>query len=238
MMRNKILAALALVSVSVTSASAYDSRQLGKKTIDFQQNPIDFPDDYYSNHSMGCMLLQECKEGIVEVTSAKSFEDYYGVSFILGQEFDELLDAVNKVGSKVYIAPEAYFPVGHRGVYHTVSNDFYLNDRFMDKSHVIMAVMRHEGWHAAQDCMAGTIENNMIAIIKNEEDVPKFWADMATRTYPENALPWEKEATWAGRTEWMTADALKACAAGEMWKVYEPTPLTREYLVKEGYIKD
>ena len=90
----------------------------------------------------------------------------------------------------------------------------------------------------AQDCMAGTIENNMIAIIKNEEDVPKFWADMATRTYPENALPWEKEATWAGRTEWMTADALKACAAGEMWKVYEPTPLTREYLVKEGYIKD
>ena len=147
MMRNKILAALALVSVSVTSASAYDSRQLGKKTIDFQQNPIDFPDDYYSNHSMGCMLLQECKEGIVEVTSAKSFEDYYGVSFILGQEFDELLDAVNKVGSKVYIAPEAYFPVGHRGVYHTVSNDFYLNDRFMDKSHVIMAVMGHEGWH-------------------------------------------------------------------------------------------
>ena len=103
-MRNKILAALALVSVSVTSASAYDSRQLGKKTIDFQQNPIDFPDDYYSNHSMGCMLLQECKEGIVEVTSAKSFEDYYGVSFVLGQEFDELLDAVNKVGSKVYIA--------------------------------------------------------------------------------------------------------------------------------------
>ena len=238
MMRNKILAALALISVSVTSASAYDSRQLGKKTIDFQQNPINFPDDYYSNHSMGCMLLQECKEGIVEVTSAKSFEDYYGVSFILGQEFNELLDAVNKVGSKVYIAPEAYFPVGHRGVYHTVSNDFYLNDRFMDKSHVIMAVMRHEGWHAAQDCMAGTIDNNFIAIIKNEEDVPKFWADMATRTYPENALPWEKEATWAGRTEWMTADALQACAAGEMWKVYEPTPLTREYLVKEGYIKE
>ena len=238
MMRNKILAALALVSVSVTSASAYDSRQLGKKTIDFQQNPIDFPDDYYSNHSMGCMLLQECKEGIVEVTSRKSFENYYGVSFNLGQEFDELLDAVNKVGSKVYIAPESYFPVGHRGVYHTVSNDFYLNDRFMDKSHVIMAVMRHEGWHAAQDCMAGTIENNMIAIIKNEEDVPKFWADMATRTYPESALPWEKEATWAGRTEWMTTDALKACAEGEMWKVYEPTPLTREYLVEEGYIKE
>ena len=27
-----------------------------------------------------------------------------------------------------------------------------------------------------------------------------------------------------------------AVAAGEMWKVYEPTPLTRKYLVEEGYI--
>ena len=238
MMKVKFLTALALLSVSMTSASAYDSRQLGKKNIDFQQNPIDYPDDYYSNHSMGCMLLQECKEGIVEVTSRKSFENYYGVSLDLGQEFDELLEAVNKVGSKVFIAPESYFPVGHRGVYHTVSNNFYLNDRFMDRTHVIMSVMRHEGWHAAQDCMAGTIKNNMIAIIKPEEEVPKFWADMATKTYPESALPWEKEATWAGRTEWMTTNALKACAAGEMWKVYEPTPLTREYLVKEGYIKE
>ena len=238
MMKVKFLTALALLSVSMTSASAYDSRQLGKKNIDFQQNPIDYPDDYYSNHSMGCMLLQECKEGIVEVTSRKSFENYYGVSLDLGQEFDELLEAINKVGSKVFIAPESYFPVGHRGVYHTVSNNFYLNDRFMNRKHVIMSVMRHEGWHAAQDCMAGTIENNMIAIIKPEEEVPKFWADMATKTYPESALPWEKEATWAGRTEWMTTNALKACATGEMWKVYEPTPLTREYLVKEGYIKE
>ena len=40
-----------------------------------------------------------------------------------------------------------------------------------------MSVMRHEGWHAAQDCMAGTIENSMIAIIMNEEDVPEMWAE-------------------------------------------------------------
>ena len=29
--------------------------------------------------------------------------------------------------------------------------------------------MRHEGWHADQDCMAGTIDNSMIGIIKPEE---------------------------------------------------------------------
>ncbi len=45
-----------------------------------------------------------------------------------------------------------------------------------------------------------------------------------------------KEATWAGKTEGMTSDALAACANGNMWEIYPPTPLTREYLVKEGYI--
>ena len=35
--------------------------------------------------------------------------------------------------------------------------------------------MRHEGWHAAQDCMAGTIDNSFIAIIKPQEEVPKMY---------------------------------------------------------------
>ena len=34
----------------------------------------------------------------------------------------------------------------------------------------------------------------------------------------------------------MTMKALKACAAGKMWEVYEPTPLTRKWLEAEGYI--
>ena len=40
-----------------------------------------------------------------------------------------------------------------------------------------------------------------------------------------------------GRTEGMTVDALNACATGAMWTIYEPTPLTRKYLVDEGFIK-
>ena len=35
----------------------------------------------------------------------------------------------------------------------------------------------------------------------------------------------------------MTARALSSCALGTMWTNYEPTPLTRKYLVDEGYIK-
>jgi len=41
-----------------------------------------------------------------------------------------------------------------------------------------------------------------------------------------------------GHTEGATIKALKACKAGNMWTVYEPTPMTREFLVEKGYIKE
>ena len=100
-----------------------------------------------------------------------------------------------------------------------------------------MSVVRHEGWHAAQDCMAGTIDNSMIAIIKPADEVPEIWQEMVKRTYPAQAQPWEAEATWAGKTENMTQEALESCARGTMWTDYEPTPLTREWLEENNYIK-
>ena len=30
--------------------------------------------------------------------------------------------------------------------------------------------------------------------------------------------------------------ALESCAAGTMWTDYEPTPMTREWLVEKGFI--
>ena len=56
--------------------------------------------------------------------------------------------------------------------------------------------------------MAGTIDNSMIAIIMPEENVPQIWQELVKRTYPVEAQPWEKEATWAGKTEGMTGKAL------------------------------
>ena len=83
-----------------------------------------------------------------------------------------MLVSLNQVGVKVFLAAPKYFPSGHPGVYHTVGNNFFLNRDHMGSPAALMQVMRHEGWHAAQDCMAGTIENSMIAIIKPEESVP------------------------------------------------------------------
>ena len=195
---------------------------------------------YNTNDSMGCMLLRECTDGIQQVNNLLDISSQYPntASFTpIATEFNIMLVSLNRVGVKVFLAPEKYFPVFTRGVYHTVGNNFFLNRKYMNKPGVLMSVMRHEGWHAAQDCMAGTIDNSLIAIIMPEESVPPLWRHMAERTYPESAVPWEAEATWAGKTEGMTADALNACASGRMWIEYEPTPLTRKYLVENGYIK-
>ena len=188
--------------------------------------------------SMGCMLLQECTDGVEEVFSINDIAYKYpsGDYNIVADEFNRMLVALNQVGVKVFLADQKYFPIMHRGVYHTVGNNFFLNERYMDSPATLMMVMRHEGWHAAQDCMAGTIENSMIAIIKPEDEVPMIWRVMAERTYPESAVPWEAEAGWAGRTEKMTMEALQSCARGTMWTDYEPTPMTREWLVQNGYL--
>ena len=221
-MRKTILAMLAAVSLT-TPALADSKITKGYNTMD----------------AMGCMLLRECTDGVKEVFSLLDISSEYPNTdefTFVANEFNNMLSSLNQVGVKVFLADDKYFPINHRGVYHTVGNNFFLNRTHMDRPGVLMQVMRHEGWHAAQDCMAGSIKNSLIAIIKPEEEVPMIWRVMAERSYPANAVPWEAEAGWAGRTEGMTMKALQACAAGEMWKVYEPTPMTREWLVENGFL--
>ena len=221
-MRKTILAMLAAVSLS-TPALADSKITKGYNTMD----------------AMGCMLLRECTDGVKEVFSLLDISSEYPNTAeftFVANEFNNMLSSLNQVGVKVFLADDKYFPVNHRGVYHTVGNNFFLNRTHMGRPGTLMMVMRHEGWHAAQDCMAGSIKNSLIAIIKPEEEVPMIWRVMAERSYPANAVPWEAEAGWAGRTEGMTMKALQACAAGEMWKVYEPTPMTREWLVENGFL--
>ena len=195
---------------------------------------------YYTMDAMGCMMLLECEDGVKKIqSSADLIAEYPDADWgPVADEFDMIVRAFNTIGVGVYLADAKYFPPGHRGVYHTVGNNFFLNRAFMHRPSVLMSVTRHEGWHAAQDCMAGTIENSLVAIIKNEEDVPQIWRTLAERTYLGAAVPWEAEAGWAGRTEGMTQKALESCARGTMWTDYEPTPKTREWLVENGYIKE
>ena len=216
----KVLAVLALLLASPAYAEKVPSK------------------GYYTNDALGCMILGECTKGVVEIKQARDVGAYYkkfGMMDPVRTEFNEMMAAFDKIGVKVFIAPEKYFPPGHRGVYHTVSNNFYLNATLVRRYGTLMSVMRHEGWHAAQDCMAGSIDNSMIAIILPEESVPSIWREITEKTYPKSAVPWEAEAMWAGKTEGMTMKALKSCAAGTMWEDYTPTPLTDKWLKENGY---
>ena len=192
---------------------------------------------YHTMDSLGCLIVGECTDNVRRIKSISDItREYPDRDFsAVADEFNSIIKAFDRIGVGVFLADSKYFPVGHRGVYHTVSNNFFLNDAFMHRQSVLMSVTRHEGWHAAQDCMAGTIDNSLIAIIKPEDSVPKIWREMVERTYPKSAVPWEAEASWAGKTESMTAQALEACATGKMWEIYPPTPMTNEWLVENGY---
>ena len=203
-------------------------------------------DEFFTPHAQGCMLLQECTDHVQELKTVSDLNKHEELAdsdySVIADEFNSLIRSLNTVGAKVFLADMRYFPIGHRGVYHTVGNNFFLNVAHMHRPGTMMSVMRHEGWHAAQDCMAGEIENNFLAIIFPEEDIPKVLQNLVKNTYsdPERrgSIVWEKEAYWAGHTDGMTQKALEVCAGGNMWETYKPTQLTKKYLVKEGYIKE
>ena len=226
MVRSLIPAILTTISLSLGSIALANEEKITQ--------------GFYSMDAMGCMLLRECTKDVEEVHTILDISSNYDNMEEFtphALEFNQMMMAFKEIGVKVFLADERYFPVDHRGAYHTVSNNFFLNKKYMNRPNTLMYVMRHEGWHAAQDCMAGSIKTSMIAIIKPEEEVPMIWRVMAERTYPKSAVPWEAEAAWAGRTEGMTMKALQSCANGTMWTDYKPTPLTYKWLKENNYVK-
>lgn len=195
---------------------------------------------YNSLDSLGCLMLRECTEDVTQVKTLDDVKNHFEDSTfdVNAEELTGLFDALGRSGVDVFIADETYFPANHRGIYDVKSNSFFLNDYFVwDERHLI-GVMRHEGWHVAQDCMAGTLDNTFTAVILQDGVVPQFYIDQVARTYPPKPRPWENEAFYAGATPNLTLAAVNACASETpMWEIYEPTPLTREWLVNEGFIK-
>ena len=184
--------------------------------------------------SVGCMMLRECTDGVRQV---KSWEDLGPEYEIAAAELDQIIQAMDKVGAAVYIANEKYFALRMRGVYDVRGNNMFLNEFYIDQPTKIIQVIRHEGWHAAQDCMAGTLNNTFTALIHPEKAVPDWIRRGAERTYPDNVLPFEAEAMWAMYVENKTVEALKVCGSSKkMWEHYAPTPLTGEWLKKKGFM--
>ena len=192
-------------------------------------------------HAMGCMLLRECTEGVHKINTVDDIVEFYPDMDVerIREEMNQLISELNRIGVEVFLASDRYFPPMNRGVYTTDGNKFFLNMSYMYNPDTILEVSRHEGWHAAQDCMAGSIENSSIAIIWNDGVVPNGYQVRADIAYGGNpkVVPWEAEALWAGETEYQTVNALKACQnpTDAMWDIYPPTPKTGEWLIDKGY---
>ena len=197
---------------------------------------------WYTADAMGCMKLRECTEGVYELTDVSLLNEHFpGESFtMVRDEANALLANLNEAGVKVYLAAGRYFPRTHRGSYYTDTNTFFLNANHMWDQYTFLKVLRHEAWHAAQDCMAGGLDNSFIAVIYNDEEVPEQWQLSAQVRYRgdwASAVPWEQEAIWAGNTADMSVEAMAACASDTpMWETYEPTPMTREWLEEKGHL--
>ena len=57
------------------------------------------------------------------------------------------------------------FILNTRGLYYVKGNDMFFNEKYISSPNMLIKVLRHEGWHTAQDCMAGTLDNTFTAII-------------------------------------------------------------------------
>lgn len=199
-------------------------------------------EEWKTPHAMGCMMVLDCKEGVdligstADVQARLVYTNYNSVQ----KEADDIISELKKLGVNVYLADERYFPRGHAGVYYVSGNDLFLNDSWVDDPVNFIQTLRHEGWHAAQDAMAGTIDNGFMAVIEDDKRIPRQFILQAEIAYPENVRPWEQEAKWAGSTPNMTLDVLKAINSsnGAPWTVLEPTPMTREWLVDNGYLNN
>ena len=221
MIMKKLMAALAALTLSTPVLAEPDIK------------------NWNTHHSMGCMLLRECTEGTQRVRIVEDLIRLLDIEFDESQreELNDIFTSLNEIGVEFYVADSKYFVSRTRGIYSTKENKFFINPKYLPDAESVVKVIRHEGWHTAQDCMAGSLENTQIAIIWNDGVVPQSYQLKADILYAGGpAVPWEKEAMWAMDTESMTANALRACAAPEpMWWAYPPTQMTGEWLVENGY---
>jgi hypothetical protein len=184
--------------------------------------------------SMGCMMLRECTKDVRQVKTWRSLGDEYEA---FEEEISDILKSLSEIGVNVYIGDDKYFAFNTRGLYSVKGNDMFLNERYLSNPTMMVKVLRHEGWHIAQDCMAGTIDNTFTGVILQDGVVPDWIANGAEKTYPQRAVPYEAEAMYAAFSDSMTRDALKVCAGPKkMWEVYKPTPLTKKWLLEQGFI--
>ena len=166
------------------------------------------------SYTIECMASRRCKDGVKSINDISDIASSYPDSNfdIVADEFNRMLATLKRIGIKVFLGDEKYFPITYRGVYSTKRNTFYLNKRHMDNSKSLIRTMRHEGWHAAQDCKAG-INNMRLELLVSEYLIPEYYHDLAEEIYHDepDQIPFETEAYFAAYRKDLTQLALESC---------------------------
>ena len=194
----------------------------------------------YSLAAMGCMILLECTEGVEQLTpQSKLLEDKSFDAF--REEIKAILAGLEKVNVPVYVGPSRYFTPRTVGLYKPEYNRFFVNESLIQDPREFLGTMRHEGWHAVQDCMGGGIKTSFMAQVHQDSEIPA-WVMKNTKLAYESmgmsrAVPWEADANWAEEQSNTTAKHLEMCAKGPLWEQVRPTPMTMEWLIGCGWMK-
>ena len=185
---------------------------------------------FYTYEAMQCMKFRECTEGVRRLSS----EDYEGEAKIIISNLD-------KMGVEVYNAIPQYFVDEYRAVYYSDKNTIFINERYTRKPERFLSMLRHEAWHAAQDCMAGGMHNSDILSILSHEIIPDEIIEETFSRYGLNdpeVIRIEREAVWAMYKPNMTVKALQACNSDTpMWETYFPPKRTWRWLYWNGHLE-
>jgi len=190
--------------------------------------------------AMGCMILQECTEGVEKLTSDsallsdKEFDNFR-------EEIKKILAGLDKLNVPVYVAPERYFTPRTVGLYKPEYNRFFVNEELLKDPREFLGTMRHEGWHVVQDCMGGGLQTSFMAQVHQDSEIPAWIMKMTKLSYESmgqgRAVPWEADANWAEEQSNVTAEKLEMCAKGPLWEQIRPTPMTMDWLIGCGWMK-
>jgi len=222
---------LAAVTLSLAFLAPVQASQVIKK------QPTVAP---YTPSAMGCMILLECTEGVEQLTVES--EIFKSSDFdLFRDEIKAILVGLDASKVPVYLASRRYWIPGTIGLYKPDANRLYINDYLLKDPREFLGTLRHEGWHAVQDCMAGGISTPFMAQVHQDKEIPDWVVKQTTRTYTAagmaRAIPWESDANWAEEQANVTAIHLEKCAKGPLWEQVRPTPMTMEWLIGCGWMK-
>jgi len=184
----------------------------------------------YSYDAMICLKLGKCTEGVYKLETS----DHTG-------EVKDILFNLDQMGVEVYEAIPEYFVDEYRALYYSDKNVIFLNRGYLDTDDMFIKTLRHEAWHAAQDCMAGGMHNSDILSILDHDIIPSYITDetFLRYGYDPTVVRIEREAVWAMKVKGMTVEALKACNSDTpMWETYFPPKRTWQYLYHNGHLNE